>query len=123
MSISAAVTLNPTAVVVEQKCQALVTISNSGSSEVFISNLVPHCFPSTPPATHGSTFAAIGPANVPPNSPVPAGGTLLVNFPIIFHAGSGLGTFSVGCYVYGADGELVNATAGTITVTGNVQTA
>ena len=50
-------------------------------------------------------------------------GTLPLTFSVVFHSGSGLGTFSVGCRIYGADGELIEATPATITIVGNNQYA
>lgn len=123
MALSGSISLNPSAVVVAQKCQATLTISNSASSELFLSNLVPHCFSTPEPSVQAPVAAQLGLPFIPPNSPVPAGGSIKINFPVVFQAGSGLGTISVGCLMYSADGQVVDATPATIVVTGNVQTA
>jgi hypothetical protein len=124
MAITAVVTLNPAGPVpIATEIQAKVVISNSGASEVFISNAVPKIFP-TSQASDGPSFAQnAGPIAIPALSPVSPSGSLTLTFPIVFNSGTGLSTNTVGCLIYGADGSLTSATPATISIVGNNQYA
>lgn len=124
MAITAVVTLNPAGPVpIATELQAKVTISNSGASEVFITNAVPQIKPSAQ-ASDAPTFTQnAGPIAIPANSPVPPSGSLVLTFPAVFNSGTGLSTNSVGCLLYNSDGTLTQATPATITVVGNNQYA
>lgn len=123
MALTAAISLSSSNVPVSEPITARVLISNSGTSEVFMLNAVPHCFSTPEPSVQSPVSAQLGNPLIPPNSPVPAGGTLSLTFPAVFNAGSGLGTISIGCLLYGADGSVFDATTATITVIGNNQYA
>lgn len=123
MALTASIALSSSSVPVAEQVMANITISNSGSSEIAISNAVPHCASNTEPTVQSPVAAQLGRVLIPSNSPVPAGGSLSLTFPAVFQAGSGLGTISVGCLIYGADGSILDATPATITVIGNNQYA
>lgn len=124
MAISAVVTLNPPGPVpIASQLQAKVVISNSGSAEVFITNAVPQVFPTSQPSDAASFTQNAGPVAIPPLSPVSPGGSLVLTFPVVFNAGTGLSTNSVGCLIYGSDGSLTQATPATISIVGNNQYA
>ncbi len=65
----------------------------------------------------------LGKVFIPANSPVEPSGTLQLTFPVVFNAGSGIGTISISALIYGADGELIEATPATITIVGVNQEA
>lgn len=124
MAITATVTLNPSGPVpIATEIQALVTISNSGSSEVFITNAVPSATSTTNPQDAASFAQNTGKVAIPALSPVSPGGTLKLTFPVVFNSGTGLSTNTVGCLIYGSDGSLTQATPATISIVGNNQYA
>lgn len=103
--------------------QALVTISSSNATETLISNAIPSLFSTSEPEPRSSFRQNLGQVYIPANSPVPPSGSLSLTFSVVFNSGSGLGTFSVGCQIYGADGEVIEAIPATITIVGNNQYA
>lgn len=124
MAITAVVTLNPAGPVpIATEIQAKVVISNSGASEVLVTNAVPKIAPSAQPSDAASFTQNSGPVAIPPLSPIPPSGTLTLTFPVIFNSGTGLSTNSVGCLIYGSDGSLTSATPATISIVGNNQYA
>lgn len=124
MAISAVVTLNPAGPVpIATEIQAKITISNSGAAELAVSNAVPLIKPSAQ-ASDAPTFSQnASKVAIPANSPVPASGSLVLTFPVVFNSGTGLSTNSIGCLLYMADGSLVSATPATISIVGNNQYA
>lgn len=124
MALTAVVTLPASSLPVSaQSIQALVTISSSNATETLLTNIVPTMFSTSEPEPRASFKQNIGQVFIPANSPVPPSGTLSLTFPVVFDSGSGTTTFSIGCRVYGADGELIEATPATITIVGNNQEA
>jgi hypothetical protein len=124
MAITATITLNPAGPVpIATEVQAKVTISNSGASEVFVSNAVPQIFPTAQASDSPSFTQNAGPIAIPPLSPISPSGSLVLTFPVIFNSGTGLSTNTVGCLIYGSDGSLTSATPATISIVGNNQYA
>jgi hypothetical protein len=124
MAISAVVTLPSSSLPVgSPDIQALLTISNSGSSEIFITQVVPQAWSTPEQIVQSPVSIQLGQCLIPAFRPVPAGGSLPLTFSVCFNAGSGLGTISISALVYGADGELIEATPGTITIVGVNQNA
>lgn len=124
MAITAVVTLPSSSLPVgAPDIQALVTVSNSGTSEVFITNAVPELYSTSETEPQSSFRQNLGTVYLPPTSPVSPGGSLPLTFSVVFNSGSGLGTLSVGCRIYGSDGSLTEATPATITIVGVNQEA
>jgi hypothetical protein len=124
MALSAVVTLPySTLPVGAPAIQALITVSNSGAAEVLIPQVVPQAWSTPEQVVQSPVSVQLGQCYIPPFSPVEPGGTLSLTFPVVFNAGSGLGTISISALVYGADGELIEATPATITIVGNNQEA
>jgi len=124
MALTAVVTLNSAGPVpIATELTALVTVSNSGTDEVFLTNAIPTAYSTAETLPRSSYRQDLGTITIPANSPVPAGGSLDLTFPVVFQSGTGLTTNSVGCQVYGADGSVTEATPATIEVTGNNQYA
>lgn len=124
MALTAVVTLPASSLPLgAQAIQALVTVSSSNSTETLLTNAIPEVYSTSEPEPRSSFKQNAGQIFIPANSPVPPGGTLALTFPVVFDSGSGLGTYSIGCQVYGADGELIEATPATITIVGNNQEA
>lgn len=117
MAITAVVTLNPPGPVpIGTELQALVTISNSGAAEVFITNVAPLIYSTAEPSDSASFSQNAGRVLIPALSPVSPGGSLKLTFPVIFSSGTGLNTNSVSCLIYGSDGSLTAATPATISI-------
>jgi hypothetical protein len=124
MALTAVVTLPTSSLPVGAPAiQALVTISSSNATETLIPQVVPQAWSTPEPSVQSPVSVQLGQCNIPANSPVQPSGTLKLTFPVIFNAGSGLGTISISALVYGADGELIEATPATITIVGNNQEA
>jgi len=124
MALSAVVTLPTSSIPVgAPEIQALVTVSNSGPNEVAITNAIPSLFSTAEPEPQSSFRQNLGNVYLPPSSPVSPSIPLPLTFSIVFNSGSGLGTLSVGCRIYGADGSITEATPATITVVGVNQNA
>src|SRR5271165_2755689 len=124
MALSAVVTLPTSSLPVgAPEIQALVTVSNSGPSEVFITNAIPSLFSTSEPEPRSSFKQNLGNVYLPPSSPASPSTTLPLTFSVVFNSGSGLGTLSVGCRIYGSDGSITEATPATITIVGNNQNA
>jgi hypothetical protein len=124
MSLSAVVTLPASSLPVGgPEIQALLTISSTNATETLIPQVVPQAWSSPEPSVQSPVSVQLGRCIIPMNSPVPAGGSLTLTFPVAFNSGSGLGTISISALVYGADGELIEATPATITIVGNNQYA
>jgi|ERR1700677_1981965 len=124
MALSAVVTLPYSSLPVgAPEIQALITVSNSGSAEVFIPQVVPQAWSTPEQIVQSPLSIQLGQCYIPSFSPVSPGGILQLTFPVAFNAGSGLGTISISALVYGSDGELIEATPATITIVGVNQEA
>lgn len=124
MALTAAVTLPSASLPAgSPEIQAQLTITSSNATETFIPQVVPQAWSTPEPTVQAPVSVQLGQCYVPINSPVPAGGSLSLTFPVVFNAGSGLGTISVSALVYGSDGSLTEATPATIIVVGNNQYA
>ena len=124
MALSAVVTLPTSSLPVGAPyIQALVTVTNSGPAEVFVTNAVPTLFSTSEGEPRSDFKQNLGNVYLPPFSPVSPSTPLPLTFSVVFNEGSGLGTLSVGCRIYGSDGSLTEATPATITVVGNNQEA
>jgi len=124
MALSAVVTLPTSSLPVgAPDIQALVTVHNSGSSEVFVTNAVPTLYSTSEGEPRSSLKQNLGNVYLPPSSPVSPSIDLPLTFSVVFNSGSGLGTMSVGCRIYGSDGSITEATPATITIVGVNQEA
>ena len=124
MALTAVVTLPySTLPVGAPEIQALLTISSSNATETLITQVVPQAWSTPEPSVQSPVSVQLGQCYIPPFSPVQPSGTRNLTFPVVFNAGSGLGTISISALVYGSDGELIEATPATITIVGNNQEA
>jgi len=124
MALSAVVTLPYSSLPVGAPAiQALITVSSSNTTETLITQVVPQAWSTPEQIVQSPVSVELGQCYVPVNSPVQPSGTLALTFPVVFNAGSGLGTISVSAMIYGSDGELIEATPATITIVGVNQEA
>lgn len=127
MAITAVVTVNPSTAYINQNVVATLTISNSGLSDVNVTGISPLAYftgTSNPDKVAGGcalggTQSQQSGANVV----VPASGSLVQTFNVVFFAPStrpvysgGGGTYDVGATVYTNDGSVTAATVATVTV-------
>jgi hypothetical protein len=124
MALSAVVTLPYSSLPVgAPEIQALITVSNSNSTETFVLQVVPQAWSTSEQIVQSPVSVQLGQCYIPSLSPVEPSGTLALTFPVVFNAGSGLGTISISALVYGSDGGLIEATPATITIVGINQEA
>lgn len=125
MAVTATIALNPgTTLVTEQQSTVVLTISNSGDSAVHMVNVAPYALSTGGVNSVINTGVSFGKPNFGPNAnlTVPAGGTLVMTFPVTFHAPSSgvlsdvAETYDVGCTCYSDDGTVMIPTATTVTV-------
>src|ERR1700677_247377 len=110
MSLTATVTLPYSSLSVGAPAiQALLTISSTNTTETLITQVVPQAWSTPESSVQAPVSVQLGQCYIPAFSPVEPSGTLSLTFPVVFNAGSGLGTISVSALVYGADGELIEA--------------
>lgn len=125
MALTAAITLNPSSTITKDKViQALVTISNDDTSNpVTISQIVPKTSMSGDSTDNGNQSSTIQECRLGPSPIVPiqvgmTAGVASFQFPVSFHAPSDKFTdCSVGALIYAADGQVVESTPASITVT------
>lgn len=123
--MTATIATNPDlTAVTEQPVVAVLTISNSGSSPVHMTSIVPYALPTGGVNSTIGIGVSIGEINFGPNTNlvVGASGSLVVTIPFIFHAPSSgilsttVLTYDVGATCYSDDGSVFKPTVDTITV-------
>ena len=121
MAITATIALTPSTVKAGASPPVTVTltVSNSGASDVTITNIVPIAEPHS--STKGSVPIGMG---VPPLGPgmdvtVPAGGSLKVTWALVVHGPQAAGTvyYDIGADVTTSDGSITRPTVATLTAT------
>lgn len=127
MAMTATIAVNPSTVNINQNVAVALTVSNSGGSPVNMTGIVPTAFFTGAPAIDKAAGgAALGQPQLGQsgaNVTVPAGGSLVFNWNVVFFApstrpvysGSG-GTYDVGAICYSNDGSVFSPTAATVTV-------
>lgn len=124
MAITATISVAPSTVVTEQKATAKVTISNSGAYPVNVVTIQGYALPHGASVSNYNSGVSVGVVNTGPstNLVVPAGGDLVLNFDLKFHAPS-TGVLSAGSQYYDVsanivtdDGSNTSPTAATVTV-------
>lgn len=120
MAITATIALTPSGtVIIEQQVMAVVTVNNSGGSDVNVLEMDPKVkFTGSSSATDGSSVGLGKVATSGVSSVVPAGGSAKFQFKLVFHEPSvnydgTAGTYDVSCNIICSDGSLVNPTAAT----------
>lgn len=125
MAITATIALSKSTVQINQPLQAVVTISNSGASDVNVQAVTPliKMTGSSDPTPYNTAVAAGQPDLGPGvNVTVPASGSLAVSFPLTAFApttgplGAGSGSYDVLCEIQTSDGSETRPTAATLTV-------
>lgn len=125
MAMTATIASNPASTAVtEQPVTMVLTISNSGASVVHMTAIVPYAQPTGSVKSVMNSGVSFGQINFGPNSnlAVPAGGSLVVTFPVTFHAPSSgylsdvALTYDIGATCYSDDNSVFVPTADTITV-------
>lgn len=116
MALTAVVTLPLSTVQVEQKCNAVVTVSNSGGSPVGITDMLPTARETGDPVSEDASSVAISRITPGINNMVPAGGSAVFNFGFNVH-GPFATTYAIGAQLQASDGQQVTATTATLTVT------
>lgn len=124
MAITASVSLSQSTVTIHEPLQVAVTVSNSGGAPVTMNTITPRVIFTGDGVTEDASSISTHEVLLGPlfNSVVPAGGSTIFNFPLVVHApstgvlGTGTGTYSVNCIIYGADGSVTTPTAATLTV-------
>jgi hypothetical protein len=119
MAISATIALSVAQVAVssvprEQKVRATVTVSNSGGSDVSLSEIVPSIKHTSQAFADQMTSAALGTCRI--DKDVPAGGSEVYVFDLVVHAPVLSGTYDISCLIYG-NSQVVKPTPATLTVT------
>lgn len=123
MAMTATISLSLSTVLINQPTNAVLIVSNSGSSAVNVIALAPLVYFTGNSAPYATSVAqgewALGPGV---NITVPASGSLAYSAPFVFFApstgqyGAGNGTFSVGAVCQTSDGSIFSPTAATVTV-------
>ena len=124
MAITATISASPSTVVTEQKCTAIVTISNSSAFPVNVTAMNGTALPTGASGTNYNTGVAVGVINTGPsaNLTIGASGSLVLTFDLKFHGPStgylsdGANTYSVSAIIYTDDGSVTVPTATTVTV-------
>lgn len=124
MAMTATISLSDSTPVTGQPVTAILTISNSGGSPVSMVAVNPYIQPTGLATYTENTAVALPSVNFGPNvtKVVTASGTLVITFPVVFHAPStgylneGSDTFDVGATCYSDDGSVFKPTATTATV-------
>ena len=125
MAVTASIALSSAALQQGQQCVATLTVSNSGGSDVVVTDIQPTLSPATAAAALGRCpFGGAQP------STVAASGSTKFYFPVVGLGPQLIGgnppqnpsTFviSVGATVYANDGSIVAATPSNLTVSGSV---
>lgn len=123
--MTATIATNPDATaVVEQPVTCVLTISNSGGSAVHMTSIAPYAFSTGGVTPVTNSAVSFGQVNFGPNAnlTVAASGSLVVTFPVTFHAPSSgvlsttVLTYSVGATCYSDDGSVFVPSVDTITV-------
>lgn len=96
---------------------AQVNVANSSGSDIVIQRIVPRIRETGNPFNMDATSRARMGVSISQNPIVLAGSSNNYLMRVVFHGGSGAGTYDIGCDVYGTDGELISPTAVTVTVT------
>ena len=125
MALTATISLTQSTTTIHEPNMAAVTVSNSGGSPISINTITPNIVFTGDAVTEDATswsYHEVLLGTLFPSS-VPAGGSTIFNFPFVIHApstgvtGTGSGTYSVSCTIYGADGSVTTpASAATVTV-------
>lgn len=127
MAITATIAVNPSTAYINQNIGVTLTISNSGGSNVNVLGVSPLAyFTGTTAADKNAAGVALGMPQIGQygaNVVVPASGSLVLNWNVVFFAPStrpvysgGGGTYDVGAIVYTSDGSVTSPTAATVTV-------
>jgi hypothetical protein len=125
MAMTATIASNPTSTaVVNQPVTMILTISNSGSSVVNMTSVMPYALSTDGVKSVINTGLSFGKVNFGPNAnlAVPPSGSLVLSFPVTFFAPSSgvlsdvVQTYSIGATCYSDDGSVFIPTADTITV-------
>lgn len=119
MAMSASIALNPSSAPFNKPCTAIVTVSNSGASDVTLSSLQPLVYSSGEDISAYNTGCT---SQQPPrliNVTVPASGSANVTFPFVVFAPHAPGatslTYSIGCQIISSDGSSFAPTPATLT--------
>lgn len=123
MAMSATISCSPSAVQINQKVNATITVSNSGSSAVTVTGIRLHAN-YTGGANLGPTSVAYGTPNLSAGATVSVAASGSQVFPVdmVFFAPStgllsdGVGTYSVTAYCNGSDGSVFAPTATLVSV-------
>ena len=125
MAMTATIASVPTSTaVVEQSITMVLTISNSAAGAVNMTSIVPYAQATGSVASVINSGVSFGQINFGPNAnlAVPAGGDLIITFPVTFHGPSSgvlsetALTYDIGATCYSDDGSVFKPTADTITV-------
>lgn len=125
MAMTATIATNPaTTAVTEQLVTCVLTISNSAAYPIDMTAVVPYVLSTGGVKSVINTGVSIGAINFGPGAAktVPASGTLVITFPVTFHApSSGIlanvtETYDVGATCYSNDASVFIPTAATITI-------
>lgn len=124
MAMTATITTSPSTVVTEQKCTAILVVSNSSAYPVNLTGVIGNSLITGGTAPTYNSGVSIGVVNFGPNAvvTVPASGSLTLTFDLKFHGPStgylstGANTYSVSALCYSDDGSVFAPTAATVTV-------
>lgn len=120
MAMTATISALPTTVLINQPSNMTLTISNSGGAAVTVVGIQPTAIPTG--ATNASCGIGVPAISSGFNVSVPASGSLVFPFSVVFFApstgpiGAGSGTYSVGAVCETSDGSVFSPTAATVTV-------
>lgn len=119
MALSAVTTLNPnTTVSIGKPVTLLITVSNSGASPIQITEIVPKFSIAGDSIYHDPQDVTPSVVNLNANPWVAAGGSTDYTTEICFQSPSNqFSAYIVSALVYGSDGQLIQSSAVTITVT------
>lgn len=118
MAMSATISVSPSAVQIEQKMTATITVANSGSSSVNVQGIRLYA-KYTGGGNAPQTSVAYGQPNLSAGATVSVAASGTTDFPVdlVFHAPStgllsdGSGTFDVNAFVQTSDGSYFSCTA------------
>jgi hypothetical protein len=123
MALSATIALTESVVNINQPVHGVVTISNSGASNLLLISFVPRARLTGSTGELNIGMAVSAPAiGAGQNVTIPAGGTLAISCQYIFFspstgtAGLGSNTYSCGANLLGSDGSNFFPTMATVTV-------
>lgn len=129
MAITASISLPQSTIGYNQLATALVTVSNSGGSDVTVTELKPQILATGAPTYQTNINSKASSLPKPPGQVFtsPAGSSVVVPFSFLCYSPqvaeqgnldqSVPATYAVGCIVQTSDGSLVSPTAATVTIT------